>query len=124
MRRTQAVRGADKPLLALRIVLMHASPYFRAMFSGQWAESSSPAPIVLRSWLTPTVAPVFIHMYSGWLPVNPLPSETSAKVLANFRCELHIFGLTIWRNLLEYAEMLGLNALALATNRQIVDLLD
>ncbi|KAJ3360239.1 hypothetical protein GGF32_008586 [Allomyces javanicus] len=115
--------GAATPLYATRVLLMR-SPFFKAMFSGDWAETQSKDPIKFTSWDAPAVALAFVYIYSGWTPDVPLPSQTPADLLTDFACVPSTLPFARWRNLLDLAQFLGLKDLALAVNRKLVALLE
>ncbi|KNE71758.1 hypothetical protein AMAG_16062 [Allomyces macrogynus ATCC 38327] len=113
-------KDAPAPLYASRMMLARSSPFFRTMFSGDWAESAnSKDPIKFTSWHAPAVALTFIHIYSGWLPGTPLPKGARKRV-RSFACDPDTLEYPTWRNMFELAQMLELKALTLAINRQLV----
>ncbi|KAJ3360241.1 hypothetical protein GGF32_008588, partial [Allomyces javanicus] len=117
------VGGTATPLYATRILLMR-SPFFKAMFSGDWAETQSKDPIKFTSWDAPAVALAFVYIYSGWTPDVPLPRQTPADFLADFACVPSTLSFAQWRKLLALAQYLGLKDLALAVNRKLMALLE
>ncbi|KAJ3360573.1 hypothetical protein GGF32_008316 [Allomyces javanicus] len=119
------VRGTDTLLYASRIMLMRASPFFAAMFSGDWAETQSKDPISFTSWEAPAVALAFVHIYSGWTPNQPaLPEDMPANLVNVFACDPASLDEEAWRHLFKLALFLGLRPLARAVNRKLVALLD
>ncbi|KAJ3357322.1 hypothetical protein GGF32_001116 [Allomyces javanicus] len=121
-------KGSDTLLYATRVVLMRASPYFRSMFTGPWAESAlavTKDPIPFTAWDAPAVVLAFIHIYSGWTPDQPaLPAQTSEDLLMDFSCDPATLSFSMWRHLLELAQYLRLKPLALAVNRKLISLLE
>ncbi|KAJ3360240.1 hypothetical protein GGF32_008587 [Allomyces javanicus] len=120
------VKGPEAPLFAARVVLARAraSPYFRNMFSGPWAETQSKDPISFTSWDAPAVALAFVHIYAGWRPDIPLPEPTPAELVADFSCDPATLPFATWRNLFELAQYLGLKELAIATSRKLIVLIE
>ncbi|KAJ3367962.1 hypothetical protein GGF31_006918 [Allomyces arbusculus] len=117
-------KDALEPLYASRMMLARSSPFFRTMFSGDWAESANAKdPISFTSWHAAAVALTFIHIYSGWLPGTPLPKGARKRVRA-FACDPDTLEYPTWRNMFELAQMLELKALMLAINRKLVTLLE
>ncbi|KNE59730.1 hypothetical protein AMAG_05194 [Allomyces macrogynus ATCC 38327] len=118
-------KDAPGPLYASLMMLARASPFFRTMFSGDWAESAPKTedPIKFTSWHAAAVALTFIHIYSGWLPGTPLP-KGALKRVRSFSCDPTKLEYPTWRNMFELAQMLELKALTLAINRQLVALLE
>ncbi|KAJ3351973.1 hypothetical protein GGF32_004024 [Allomyces javanicus] len=117
-------KGADTPIYASRVMLVRSSSFFRRMFSGMWRESSTTDPIRFESWHAAAVAHVLIHIYSGWVPGEPLPSQTPEQLRADVACEPKDLLYATWRNSLELAEMLGLKTLAMTVIQQLKTLLD
>ncbi|KAJ3360647.1 hypothetical protein GGF32_008263 [Allomyces javanicus] len=121
-------KGTDTPVYATRMMLMRASPYFRRMFSGPWAESAlagTKDPIPFMAWDAPVVALAFVHIYSGWTPDQPaLPAETPDELVVDFACDPVTLSFSTWRQLFELAQYLRLKALAIAVNRKLIALLE
>ncbi|KAJ3351967.1 hypothetical protein GGF32_004018 [Allomyces javanicus] len=115
-------KGMKTPLHASRVLLMRSSSFFKRMLSGPWLESVHD-PIPLAAWDAPAVALVFVHIYSGWVPNDPLPAKTPARLVEDFACDPTGLTYATWRNLFELARMLGLKDLGLAVNRKLVALL-
>ncbi|KAJ3361216.1 hypothetical protein GGF32_007646 [Allomyces javanicus] len=111
-------------LYATRVLLIRASPYFKAMFLGDWAETQSKDPIPFTLWSAPAVALAFVHIYSGWTPNVALPTNMPTYLLADFACDPATLSFATWRQLLELAQYLGLKDLALAVNRKLMALLE
>ncbi|KAJ3360580.1 hypothetical protein GGF32_008323, partial [Allomyces javanicus] len=104
-------KDAPEPLYASRMMLARSSPFFRTMFSGDWAESAKfKDPISFTSWHAAAVALTFIHIYSGWLPGTPLPKGARKRV-RSFSCNPDTLEYPTWRNMFELAQMLELKAL-------------
>ncbi|KNE70215.1 hypothetical protein AMAG_15184 [Allomyces macrogynus ATCC 38327] len=117
-------KDASVPLYASRTMLTRSSPFFRAMFSGEWAETCTKGePINVISWDVAAVVLVFVHIYSGWLPGSMLP-KGAEKVVRDFKCDPETIEFASWHNMLELARMLELKALTLGINRHLVTLLD
>ncbi|KNE72677.1 hypothetical protein AMAG_16436 [Allomyces macrogynus ATCC 38327] len=109
-------------LYASRAILAAKSSFFRTMFKGTWAESARGAtlePIQFDSWEGAAVALVLVHLYSGWLPGEPLPKFTR-KLVRDFACDPNALDFATWRNMFDLARMLELKELMLAINRQLV----
>ncbi|KAJ3351969.1 hypothetical protein GGF32_004020 [Allomyces javanicus] len=77
------VKGADTPIYASRVMLVRSSSFFMRMFLGVWRESSTTDPISFDSWHVAAVALVLIHIYSGWVPGEPLPNQTPEQLRAD-----------------------------------------
>ncbi|KAJ3367964.1 hypothetical protein GGF31_006920 [Allomyces arbusculus] len=108
-------KGSGTPLYASRVMLAKASTFFRTIFSGAWRESTTANPIRFDSWHAAAMALVLIHIYSGWVPGEPHPSQTPDRGDLVY---------ATWRNLLDLAEMLGLKTLAMTVIQQLKTLLD
>ncbi|KAJ3351970.1 hypothetical protein GGF32_004021 [Allomyces javanicus] len=117
--------NAPGPLYASRTVLSSVSPFFRAMFKGEWAElrQGTDTPIQFMTWRAPVVVLAIIYICSGWLPGMVLPKE-SKRLVREFVCDPATFDFLIWRELFERAQMLELKPLMLAVNRQLADMLE
>ncbi|KAJ3351971.1 hypothetical protein GGF32_004022 [Allomyces javanicus] len=118
-------KDAPGPLYASRTVLSNASPFFRTMFKGKWADSrqGTETPIQFTTWHAPAVALALIHIYSGWLPGMVLPKGTK-QLVREFACDPDTLEYPTWRNLFELSQMLELKPLTLAVNRQLVEMLE
>ncbi|KAJ3351975.1 hypothetical protein GGF32_004026 [Allomyces javanicus] len=104
-------KGMTTPLHASRVLLMRSSSFFKRMLSGPWLESVHD-PIPLAAWDAPAIALAFVHIYSGWVPNDPLPAKTPARLVEDFACD-------DGAHLCDVAQP----DLALAVNRKLVALL-
>ncbi|KAJ3351976.1 hypothetical protein GGF32_004027 [Allomyces javanicus] len=102
-------KGSDAPIFASRLMLARSSLFFRRMFSP------------FDSWHAAGVVLVLIHIYSGWLPGQPLPLNTPAHLVADPACDPAKLEYPKWRNFLELAQMLELKPIprvfSVCTNR-------
>ncbi|KAJ3367965.1 hypothetical protein GGF31_006921 [Allomyces arbusculus] len=101
-------------------------PYFKAMFSGDWAKAETvrTGPIQFTAWSAPAVALAFIHIYSGWTPDVAFPTHTPTDPVADFACDPAMLSFATWRHLLDLAQCLGLKEFAMSVNRKLIALLE
>ncbi|KAJ3351978.1 hypothetical protein GGF32_004029 [Allomyces javanicus] len=83
-------KGSDAPIYASRLMLARAT-------------SSTTAPIPFDSWHAASVVLMLIHIYSGWLPGQPLPLNTPAHLVADPAYDPAKVEYPTWRNFLELA---------------------
>ncbi|KNE71757.1 hypothetical protein AMAG_20444 [Allomyces macrogynus ATCC 38327] len=86
---------------------MRSSLYFKAMLSGDWAETQSKDPISFSAWNAPMVALAFVHISSGWTSDMPLPAQTPADHSIDFTCVPSTLSFAQWRAFLDLAQSSG-----------------
>ncbi|KAI9220818.1 hypothetical protein BC828DRAFT_382596 [Blastocladiella britannica] len=69
------------PIHVSKVLLISASPFFRTLFAstaGDFAEAKAikdGQPIAMPAWRTSAFVLMLLHIYSGWLPGQPLPKR-------------------------------------------------
>ncbi|ORZ34172.1 hypothetical protein BCR44DRAFT_1436722 [Catenaria anguillulae PL171] len=114
------------PIHVSRAVLACTSPYFRTMFSGNWAESTSSTttPITLP-YPAAVVIPCLVHMYTHWVPAEPMPdTDAVAKLLRKYKVDVKAFDRHMWSDVMDLADMWELHKLVLGANRALVHVLN
>ncbi|KAI9173177.1 hypothetical protein H9P43_007308 [Blastocladiella emersonii ATCC 22665] len=119
---------STSPIHASRAILKSRSPFFAAMFRGNWAESiKSSEPIKLPEWGRVTLVVVLLHLYSGWSPAGSkaaVPAEI-ATVLARLEVKTTDLGsLAELTNCFEIAGMLECCDLVKSLRDNVVVVLD
>ncbi|KAI9220819.1 hypothetical protein BC828DRAFT_382599 [Blastocladiella britannica] len=122
------------PIHASKLLLVSASPFFRTLFgsAGEFAETKAikdGEPIPMPAWRTSSLVLMLVHVYSGWLPGQPLPKgamsvaatgegqdqEQHVGIVTKHACDPGQLHFADWANLQELANMLEMPGLEAAT---------
>ncbi|KAI9173179.1 member 38 [Blastocladiella emersonii ATCC 22665] len=125
------VGDAKLPVHASRGILAARSPFFGAMFRGDWAESTdakstdAKSPVLLPTWHRASFALIVMHLYTKWVPVRSDIPEPIAAALTKFDvCAAEFDSYEVLINCIDLTAMLELPKLCSALKPKLMDALD